>query len=363
MILNIFLFPLSLIYGIAIYIRNFLYNFNVLQSTDFRIPIISIGNLTTGGTGKTPHTEYLISILKSKYKIAILSRGYGRKTNSFIEANSNSNYLEIGDEPTQIKRKFPDITVAVDKNRVRGMKNLLKLHPDLDLVILDDAFQHRAVKPNISILLTDYHKPFWENNLLPLGSLREPSGEVKRADMVIVTKTNKNLTPIEQRIIREEIDPKPYQSVFISYIKYEAIKPFNHTLFLNNEDISIEKLRQEKYTVLLFSGIANPRPLERYLKDNQIDVIHLEFPDHHEYTKNNLLKISRTFNNISNTKKIILTSEKDAIRLQNPYLENFYIDLPCYYITIKIDFHNQHDIKFENEFDSVIKENIVKNIF
>ncbi|HSH53326.1 MAG TPA: tetraacyldisaccharide 4'-kinase, partial [Bacteroidales bacterium] len=274
-ILSPILFPLSLIYGLIIYIRNRCYDYGIFKSTSFNIPIISIGNITVGGTGKTPHVEYLVDLLKSEFKVATLSRGYKRKTKGFILADNQSTAREIGDEPRQIKQKFSDIEVAVDSKRVRGIQKLMDKKKDLDIILLDDAFQHRQVQTNLSILLIDYNRPIDKDFMLPLGNLREQAFEKIRASLIIISKAPKDIKPIERRVLFNELHPYPFQDVYFTTFDYGDLTPvFN--------DSDVKTIKDEKPTILFVTGIANPAPLEQYIKKNLSNKIdRIKFPDHH----------------------------------------------------------------------------------
>lgn len=331
-LLRILLYPFACIYGIVMLTRNKLYDWNVLSSQSFNIPVISVGNLTVGGTGKTPQVEYIIRILlKKKYRIATLSRGYKRKTKGFVLAKPDSTYTDIGDEPLQYKNKFKDIVVAVDEKRVRGIKKLLGLYKDLDVILLDDAYQHRSVKPGFSILLTDYHNLYKEDYILPTGKLREPRCGAKRADMIVVTKTPSVFSPLVQRELISKLKPKKHQNLFYSYISYE--------LPLAVPGIKIPKPKDEYNTILMFSGIANPYPLQEHLKTKCFELIVLDFPDHHKYTSKDLEKITSTYDEIFSVNKCIITTEKDAMRLIKSDLIALLKDYPVYHIPIETKFH------------------------
>lgn len=349
------LFPFSIIYRLITSIRNFFYDSGLFKSKEFEISVISIGNLTVGGTGKTPHTEYLVSVLKPFFNIATLSRGYKRKTKGFILANKSSSYEDIGDEPKQISEKFPDIKVAVCENRVKGVQNILKEDIKTEIVILDDAFQHRKIKPEISILLMDYNRPFYEDYMLPYGSLRESWHEYKRAEIIIVTKCPENLKPIDRRVIAKKINLLPYQTVHFTCIKYKKIVPvFKIKTFPLNLDIC----KREKHDILLVTGIAESKILEEYLKSNlAINFQHLKFGDHFDFNKKSIDKIISEFGKFTSSKKIILTTEKDAIR----FAENKFIpdDLKEFFYSIIIEVEFLFDSK--EEFDKQIISNVKKN--
>jgi len=340
-IIRILLYPLALLYGMLMLIRNKLFDWGLLPSKKFDFPVISVGNLTLGGTGKTPHVEYLINLLMKKYSIATLSRGYGRKTKGFIIASDFMDYLQIGDEPLQFKHKFEDIHVVVDEKRRRGIKLLLKKIADLNVVILDDAFQHRYVKPGLSIILSDYHNLYTNNYPFPTGTLREFRSGAKRADIIIVTKTAKVFSPITRRMLVDEIKARPHQQLYFSYISYGCLKSYND----ENESIKITY----SSTILMFAGIANTYPLEAHLKRNCGELIVMNFPDHHKYTEKDLLQIKEKFNDIFTANKIIITTEKDMMRLIKQNLYNIIKDFPIYYIPIEIKFHKDDGEKFDNQ--------------
>ncbi|MBN1199619.1 MAG: tetraacyldisaccharide 4'-kinase, partial [Bacteroidales bacterium] len=256
-IFQFLLFPVSLLYGLIMSIRNLFFDWGWLPSRQFELPVICVGNLSFGGTGKTPHIEYLINLLKDRWFVATLSRGYGRTSKGFVLASKRSAYKYIGDEPLQFARKFDQIKVAVDEKRVRGIVELQRKYPDLQAILLDDAFQHRFVKPGLSILLTDFHRLYTSNHVFPSGSLREFSSGAKRADLIIVSKTPKVFSPITRRRILEEINPKPHQQVFFSYIRYGNPIP-----------VVPEQDKSSPYSnsiILLFTGIANDYPLREHL--------------------------------------------------------------------------------------------------
>jgi tetraacyldisaccharide 4'-kinase len=320
-------------------VRNLLFDLGILYSEKFDLPVISVGNLSYGGTGKTPHIEYLIRLIGDSVLIATLSRGYGRKSKGFILASRRSNVKYIGDEPLQFVKKFHNIKVAVDENRVRGIHKLMDKFPDLGLVLLDDAFQHRWVKPGISILLTDYHRLFTDDHVVPSGQLREfPSG-AKRADVIIVTKTPKVFSPITRRRILNDMKPRPSQQLFFSYITYGNLIPVNE----GQDQAVLQKLSY----ILLFTGIANDYPLQEEVRRKCTDLSVLKFPDHHQYEMKDMETIRARFEDLPTRKKIILTTEKDLMRLKNPEFSNFFKNLPLFYLPIEINFHEKDKQKFD----------------
>ncbi|MFN4234768.1 MAG: tetraacyldisaccharide 4'-kinase [Bacteroidia bacterium] len=349
-LLRLFLFPFAVVYGIIISVRNFLFNKGILKQTGFNFPVIVLGNLCVGGTGKTPHTEYLIKLLKDKYKIAIVSRGYGRKSSAYVLANAeNSNSLYIGDEPSQIKNKFPEITVAVDAKRVEGINKTKAQFPETEIFILDDAFQHRYVKPGLSLLLTSYENLFCDDYLLPSGNLRECKSASKRADAIIITKCPNILSPLDRRFILDKLKPLYHQKVFFSYMKYGDFIPLNSTKAIFSKEYYFDR----NYSILLLTGIANPEPLEYYIETNAKKVYKHRFADHHFFTVAEIQRVKEIFQEIPNENKIILTTEKDKMRLMLPEIQNIITELPVFYLPLEICFHeSKHD---EISFDQFIK--------
>jgi tetraacyldisaccharide 4'-kinase len=331
-ILKPLLFFCSVLYGVIVFLRNKLFDFKIFKSKEFLLPVISVGNITVGGTGKTPHTEYLIRLLKDKYNVAFLSRGYKRKTRNFIVATAQSTVDVIGDEPLQIKRKFPEMIVAVDRKRVNGIQKLTGNIPDLDIILLDDAYQHRSVKPGINILLIDYNRPLKTDWMLPFGRLRESASEKKRADIIIVTKAPDDLSAMDKRLKILGIEPLSHQSVYFSTIKYGSILP----VFKYQTGKITSDIHKEKSSVLLVTGIADPSQLIKELKSNYKEVFSLCFPDHHAFTQQDITSIIEKYNSIGENDKIIITTEKDAARL-TPFGTPENIPEAWYYIPIEIE--------------------------
>lgn len=348
--INRLLTPLSFLYGIGVKIRDLLFSWNILPCEKYPIPVISIGNLSAGGTGKTPHTEYLIRLLKNDYRIAVLSRGYKRKRSGFVLASSTCTYKDIGDEPFQMLQKFPDILIAVDANRRRGIQKLLSLPEQQrpEVILLDDAFQHRYVVPSLSIVLTDYNRLFYYDKLLPAGRLREPADRILRADMVVVTKCKEAMTPLEFRIIEENMHLMAHQKLFFSHILYEDLKP------LYPKEAPSKSLRQLKHTdhVLLLSGIASPGSFVQKIKEHTDNVTVMNFPDHHAFTKHDFRNIQNVCDKTSYN--LILVTEKDASRLlDNPLMPEEWKQ-SLYYLPIRIDFGTNK----RQQFDNMIKKHI-----
>jgi tetraacyldisaccharide 4'-kinase len=329
------LFPFALIFWIITSIRNWLFDNKIIKPTSFSIPIINVGNITMGGTGKTPHTEYLIKLLKSKFEIAILSKGYGRKTKDFSYVNTNNKPDEVGDESLQIKNNFNDVVVAVDHNRVNGVLSILDDFPKLDSIILDDSYQHRKIDPGFNILLSDYNNPFHQDLIFPLGYLRESKNNSSRSDLLIVSKCPNNLTIEQARVFKKEIKYK--KDIFFSTIKYRKV----HHIF----DKNIVDLKTIKNLVLV-TGIAYPNELIKFIKSFDINYKHLNFRDHYAYKEKDASEIIEIFNNFANDDKIILTTQKDAEKLK---LLKSFENYPLYCIDIEIDF-----IWNKNKFDKKI---------
>ncbi len=352
-IVKILLWPLSVVYGMVVCVRNWMFDQGILPSEEFDTPVISVGNITVGGTGKTPFTEYLIRSLQSEKQLAVLSRGYKRKSSGYRLLTKEDTPVTVGDEPYQMKRKFPDVAVAVDANRRRGIRHLMKLEKNSpDLIILDDAFQHRYVQPSVNILLVDYNRNITDDYLLPVGQMREPKCSMKRADVIVVTKCPDSITPMDMRIIRKNIDPYPYQALWFTKLGYGEIVPlFPHKKkhhALNLSDMS-------KSSVLALTGIASPTPFITYLKQNVSKVESLSFSDHHHYSQSDMDRINKRFDELKGDQKYILTTEKDAVRLMT--CENFPENLKnkIYYVPLTIAFVRDEAVKFDDHLRKLLK--------
>lgn len=333
------LFPISVIYAGIIWLRNKLYDKNIFKSVSFNFPIICIGNLAVGGTGKTPMVEYLIRLLKDNYKVATLSRGYKRKTSGFAIAGPDTTAIEIGDEPMQFHKKFNDITIGVAEERLVAIPQLLHDKPDTQVIILDDAFQHRQVKAGLNILLTEYKNLYTRDFILPAGDLRDVVDSRNRAEMIIVTKCISHLSDDEKNKILKELAPRKDQKVFFTKIEYGS--PYH---LFNLE----EKFLDPETHVLLVCGIANPKPLKEILSTYSSTYDMLKFRDHHIFTIDDLKEIKEHFDSIVSSDKIILTTEKDAVRLAK--FENELSNQPIYVIPMK------HKVMFgeEEQFNELI---------
>lgn len=351
---NILLYPVSLIYGVVTGLRNFLYNTSVLQSEEFKIPIICIGNITVGGTGKTPHTEYLANLLRQHFRVAVLSRGYKRKTSDFRLATSSSTVHEVGDEPLQIARKFPDMMIAVESDRVKGIKQMLSLDPGIEVILLDDGFQHRRLTPGFSILLTDFHRPMSKDNILPFGGLRESSSNMKRADVILVTKTPLDISPINRRIFVTELEKLPYQNLYFTSIRYMDPLP---VFYKDQPGYSLGWNSFSGNGAVIVTGIANPAPFADHLRRIFSEIVHLPFPDHHNYNEEDIATIQKTWNELKTPIKYIITTEKDAIRLGEFINIADELKSAFYYIPVGIQFLNDDT----GEFEKLIIEYVRKN--
>ena len=333
---RILLFPFSLLYWLGIAVRNFLYEKQVLKSSSFGLPLICVGNLSVGGTGKSPMVEYLIRLLEHRYHIATLSRGYKRKTKGYALAGPDTTALEIGDEPMQFHQKFPELPVAVGEERMVAIPQLLHDRPQTELIILDDAFQHRAVKAGLNILLTDYSNLFTRDFYLPTGDLRDLKSSYKRAEIIVVTKCKNGISAAEKEKIRNEIRPVNGQKLFFTGLEYGD--PWHFT----NGDPKPLKAETE---VLLVTGIANPRPLKMMLEEKHKTYQMLQFPDHHIFTIDDWKEIIRKFEEIKANDKIILTTEKDAVRLDKFRQEAS--GIPLYVIPVRHQFLFEEAADFE----------------
>ncbi len=304
--IRILLFPFSLIYALAVRVRNWCYDKRIFPSSSFNLPIICVGNLAVGGTGKSPMVEWLIRVLQDRFTIAVLSRGYKRKTEGYALAGESTSALDIGDEPMQFHLKFPDVAVAVGEQRIEAIPQLLHDRPDTGVIILDDAFQHRAVSAGLNILLTDFSNLFTRDWWLPSGDLRDGRSSSRRADVIVVTKCREDLSEDDRRSIAMEIAPTSGQKLFFTSIRYGD--PY-HITQLENTVID------DQTEVLLVTGIANPAPLKRWLGDRAGTYDEMAYGDHHIFSIDDLQAIFRRFTGMAGTRKIILTTEKDAVRL------------------------------------------------
>jgi tetraacyldisaccharide 4'-kinase len=345
-----FLALIAIIYGAIVKIRNLLFDYGILKSVSFPKPIICVGNITVGGTGKTPHVEYLVKILSAKLEVATLSRGYRRKTNGFNYVTTNSKSTEVGDEPLQMKLKFPSVQVAVDEDRVRGITRLLQENTRLDVIILDDAYQHRYVKPGLSILLIDYNQPITSDYFLPFGRLRDSVKEKRRADIVIITKCPADLSQESKASLLAKLKLSSKQSVYFTSMKYgEPIPVF--------KDYASKIELNKGQEIFAFAGIANPTFFFSYLETKANLIEKHTFPDHYSFTKKQIYPIFDSYLKSKAISKAIVTTEKDAARLLGiPYLDDN-LNKALFYIPIEVEFlDNQEDV-FNNQIMTYARKN------
>lgn len=305
--------PLSWLYGVGSDVRNLFFDMGILSSKKYEIPIIGVGNITAGGTGKTPHIEYLIRLLAKDYKVAVLSRGYRRRSSGYVLAKTETPVEKIGDEPWQIKQKFPNVYVAVDASRKHGIERLRsdKETRDVQVILLDDAYQHRYVTPGLNILLVDYYRMITEDQLLPAGRLRERISNKIRANMVIITKCPRDLTPIGFRVVQQALHLKPFQSLFFSTFKYGKL-----TKLFGEGEMPLERLRRDNMHVLLVTGIGNPQQMEQDMRKFAQYVTPLSYPDHHYFTSKDAMEINNAAQKMPKP-MVLVTTEKDAPRLKD----------------------------------------------
>jgi tetraacyldisaccharide 4'-kinase len=325
---RVLLLPFALIYGWIVSLRNWMYDKNYLHSVRFNVPLICVGNLSLGGTGKSPMVEHLLSILSEEYKIGTLSRGYKRKTKGYALADQNTTALEIGDEPMQFHIKFPNVSVAVGERRIEAIPQLIQDVPKIQAIVLDDAFQHREIVADFNIILTEYDNLYCDDFFIPTGDLRDHRDAAKRADIIIVTKCPDNLSAIERDEIIEKIYPEQHQSVFFTTIQYET--PYH---IYNPADQWILTMRDE---VLLVCGIANPLPLKNYIHEHTHTYYQISYSDHHIFSIEDLQEMKEKFDQINSKSKLILTTEKDAVRLVK-YTQELN-NIPLYVLPIKPKF-------------------------
>ncbi len=346
------LLPASWLYGLGVRVRNLCFDKGLLQSRCFDIPVISVGNITVGGSGKTPHVEYLIHLLQSSFKVAVLSRGYKRATRGFVLADDSSTPSDIGDEPKQIKSKFGNVAVAVDEDRVDGINHLLSspLTRDIEVVLLDDAFQHRYVKPGLSILLVDFNRLITDDLLLPAGRLREPASGKRRADIIVVTKCPEPLPSTEISRVTRSLQPASHQELFFSCMEYQSLQP----LFCG-EDIALSQLPPQEH-VLVVSGIANPTPLLKEIGKYCGHVRHLSYPDHHHFSPGDIADIQAAFDALPQP-RCIITTEKDAVRLTATKMLSDEARHHIYQLPIRVRILEDKQTLFDQKIKDYVSEN------
>lgn len=357
LVANLALRPISWIYGAVAATRNQLFKWGVLKQQTFNVPIIVVGNIAVGGTGKTPHTEFVVEIMRHKYKVAVVSRGYKRNTSGFVLASRRSSPLDIGDEPYQIYHKFGgQVPVAVCESRTKGIEKLLSLDPTINLIVLDDAFQHRYVKPTVSIVLTEFNRPAFGDKLLPLGRLREPFSAIYRADMVIVTKCPPDIRPLEYRLFKENLQLIAFQKLYFSSYLYGELTP------VFPDDVNMSELPRmnwlnENDAILALAGIAHPRPFAKWLRRHKAKVKLRSFPDHHNFQRRDLDTIHDLYAHLPGSgRKFVVTTEKDAVRLaNNPYYPPE-LKPVTFYIPIRVRMDQWHSQSFAHDLDKLITQ-------
>lgn len=352
--INKWLYPISWLYGTGVWLRNKLFEWEVYQERSFDIPVISVGNITVGGTGKTPHTEYLINLLQKQYKVAVLSRGYKRKSKGFVLASPDTTVSMIGDEPFQMKQKFPDIYMAVDSNRCHGIEQLCDEHvaPGTEVIILDDAYQHRYVKPGMNILLVDYHRLLCNDALLPAGRMREPESGKERAHIIIVTKCPKDLTPLDIRVLIKFVEAYPYQQLYFSTMNYGNLRPLSG----KDKEHPLNWIEQDTH-ILLVTGIASPLKLIEDLTPYSQHIDSLAFSDHHDFTSSDMELIKNRFLQLPKEKRMIITTEKDAVRLASHPLLDKTIKPFIYVLPIEVTFLQDQQELFNLNITEYVRKN------
>jgi len=339
--MRILLYIIAIILDIITKIRNLFFDWSIFPSRGYKTPIICIGNLSVGGTGKTPLTDYIIHLLKKEYKVAVLSRGYGRKKQDFRYVSYNSKVKEVGDEPLMLKKKHPNIIIAVDSNKRRGVKKIIQDN-NISIILLDDGFQHRWIKAGMNILLTKYELPFYNDYLYPFGKLRENKNGAKRSDIIIITKCPNTINPITKKGMIEKLNINYHQKVYLSKIEYEdgtGLKRINNSI--------------KKYSIILVTGIEDATPLINYLNQENYKINHLKYSDHHNYTEKDCQNILDTYHKESNINKIILTTDKDKVKLEE--FNAIFEPVKIHHISIKTN------IEMEAEFKKQIIDYVRKN--
>ncbi|MCD8210149.1 MAG: tetraacyldisaccharide 4'-kinase [Prevotella sp.] len=339
-------------YGGVVRLRNFLFDKGILKSNRFKIPIISVGNITTGGSGKTPFVEYLINLLEENFQVAVLSRGYKRKSKGYVLAKKDTKIFELGDEAYWLRKKHPEIHVAVDKNRCHAIEKIIgdEITSNTDVILLDDAFQHRYITPGISILLIDYHRQLVNDKLLPAGHLREPKSGIKRADIVIITKCPRDLQPLRHSVIAKSMNLLPKQQLYFATLEYGALKPVYYGVERELESIDKED------NVMLLTGIALPEQIIYDMKPYFNKIAHVSFPDHHQFSKDDIKRINQTYREMPYP-KIVITTEKDNIRMFGMEGISDEIRHNIYILPVKVKFLMGQEEEFNNKIISYVREN------
>lgn len=344
---TILLYPLSRLYALIVSTRNKLFDLDILHSVDTPLPTISIGNITVGGTGKTPHSEYIISLLQNDYKLAYLSRGYRRGSRGFQLSNEQSTSHQLGDEAQQIHKKFPNITVAVDSDRLNALRKIEKQTPTPDLVILDDAYQHRNIHPDLNILLIDYNRLTYNDDYLPLGRLRESYKNTDRADIIIITKCPTTIRPVDMLSVRVQIEPYPYQSLYFTNISHGTPEAIFGGVPLDMHDKQL----------LVVTGICQPQHMHEYIQQYTEHIITMNYPDHHIFTSEDIKKIENKFDTLEPENRAILITAKDRARLDTVFVPDK-LKPYMYSIDIEINFIFNQQEKFDQQIKKFVKKRV-----
>lgn len=342
-------FPFTIWYGVGVWFRNRLFDMGLKKQTAPSVTTIGVGNLCAGGAGKTPHVEYLLRLLSEQYRTALLSRGYGRKTRGFLTDDGTHSATALGDEPAMVARKFPKVQVAVCEKRVEGIEQLMAQENPPQLVVMDDTFQHRYVKPTVNLLLTEYGKPYYKDLIMPFGDLREGRRARYRANIVVVTKSPEVLNPIDRHNITNSLGLLPYQKVFFSYMHYGDLVPLG-----GGRPLTLT----ERHKILLVTGIAHPEPLLAHLKKS-CEVTHLAYSDHHRYSLSDIKRIRKAYEQMGGTEAVVVTTEKDAARLYTFLTDGELEGLPVYCQPIEVRLHQSKEYNFDQSIQSIVGENIL----
>lgn len=348
------LYPASWIYGAGVWLRNKLFDWGVLKERSFDLPVICIGNITVGGTGKTPHTEYLIRLLQKNGQVAVLSRGYKRKSKGFVLAGADTPVSMIGDEPYQMKQKYPNIHMAVDADRCHGIEQLCRksVTPQTDIILLDDAYQHRYVKPGLNILLVDYHRLICDDALLPAGRMREHESGKYRADIVIITKCPKDINPMTTRVISKQLDLYKFQQLYFTTFRYGKL----HPLFNGGKAYPLQSINRQVH-ILLVSGIASPERLIEQVESVSSHVHPMTFADHHDFTEEDMQAIKARFEELPPNRRMLITTEKDAVRMKShPHLDEE-LKPYIYVLPIEVTFLQEQEDTFNQKIAEYVRKN------
>ena len=342
--LRLILFPFSVLWSLFMYIRRWFYNCG--RRLTYEKPVICVGNLCMGGSGKTPHTEYLIRLLSQK-RVAVLSRGYGRKTKGLLFADATSDSKDVGDEPLLMYKKHPSIPVVVSKNRIEGLHAIFARAPQTDVVILDDAYQYLPLKPGLSILLTDYYNNYTDDYVVPSGRLREGHSAAKDADIIIITKSPKIIPTVEEKLFLERINPLPHQTVYFSYIEFQGMQ----ALTKEAKKLAPDSIR----SAIAVCGIANPYPFLEYVDNCSLEVQRLVFPDHYRFTSADIQRMKTLVEKSMKKNCAVITTEKDAMRLMGSELKEDIETIPVFYIPIEVKFHQKYQEKFDRQIQDYVR--------